>query len=232
MRTPRSRGGASFTLVELLAATTVLSLLMLALVAMFDQAMRGWQNAQRGIEARREVRAALQFLESDLRGLVVGPGRPMFNELDENQSSRLTFLTVLSSNAQTAGNLGDLCAVQYRVSYTNNGYRLIRRMQSSGPLFSLLLANTNITQAEDYFQGSPDWGDLAYHVVYFRAELKSLTNMAARIEGLSSNRPDFVQMELTAYPRQIAQGFSQQGDWTRSANIQKYAKTYLWRTSP
>ena len=236
---PRSRvPGRAFTLVELMAATTVLALLMVALVGMFDQAMRGWQNAQRGIDARREVRAALQFLESDLRGLVVAPGRPVFNDLVDTHgmgfeyNSRLTFLTVLSSNAQTAGNMGDLCAVQYSVELTNNSYRLIRRQQMSRDLFPILLANPNITQAETYFQGTPETGELAQNVVYFRAELKSLTNLVARIEGNSTNRPDFVQMELTAYPRQVAQGFTARNDWTKTANIQKYAKTYLWRTVP
>jgi len=238
MRIRPANATACFTLVELLAATAVLALLMVALVAMFDQAMRGWQNAQRGIDARREVRAALQFLESDLRGLVVAPGRPIFNDLVDNHNmgfdynSRLTFLTMLSSNAQAAGNVGDLCAVQYSVERTNNSYRLIRRLQMSRDLLPILLANTNITQAESYFQGSPDWGELAFNVVYFRAEFKTLTNLAARAEGPSITRPDFVQMELTAYPRQVAQGFKNASDWVNSENIKKYAKAYIWRTVP
>lgn len=232
MKIPRPTAPASFTLVELLAATTVLSLLMVALVGMFDQAMRGWQNAQRGIDARREVRAALQFLESDLRGLMIGPGRPIFNELDDNQSSRLTFLTLLSTNAQEADQRGDVCAVQYRVVFTNNSYRLIRRLQMSTTTFAVLAGNTNITAASQYVGGDARDEELALNVVYFRSELKSLTNMALRIEGASTNRPDFVQMELTAYPRQIAQGFTQEADFTDTKNIQKYAKTYLWRTAP
>lgn len=238
MRSLPHPAARSFTLVELMAATTVLALLMVALVGMFDQAMRGWQNAQRGIDARREVRAALQFLEADLRGLFVAPGRPVFNDLVDTHgfgfdyNSRITFLTVLSSNAQAAGNAGDLCAVQYSVELTNNSYRLIRRQQMSRDLFPILLANPNITQADTYFQGNPEVGELALNVIYFRAELKTLTNLAARIEGSSTNRPDFVQMELTAYPRQVAQGFASRNDWTKTANIQKYAKTYLWRTVP
>ena len=223
-----------------MAAMTVLSLLMVALVAMLDQAMRGWQSAQRGMDARREVRTALQLLESDLKGMVVAPGRPVFISLDANNSSQLTFLTLLNANAQGTNTPGDLCAVQYYVSNNVQGsYRLIRRLGTSPAVLSNLVSQSSITGADSLLGANPVTEELAGNVVYFRAELKRwTTNGNLTGEDLLGNstawqsKPDLVQLELTAYPQQKAQAFKTASDWTDTNNIQKFGKTYLWRVSP
>jgi len=234
---PLSRRG--FTLVELMAAMTVLSLLMVALVAMLDQAMRGWQSAQRGMDARREVRTALQLLESDLKGMVVTSGRPAFISLDANNSSQLTFLTLLNANAQGTNTPGDLCAVQYYVSNNVQGsYRLIRRLGTSPAVLSNLVSQSAITSADSLLGASPVTEELAGNVVYFRAELKRwVGDNLAGDDSLGNstmwqNKPDLVQLELTAYPQQKAQAFKNASDWTDTNNIQKFGKTYLWRIFP
>lgn len=229
----------AFTLVELMAAMTVLSLLMVALVAMLDQAMRGWQSAQRGMDARRELRTALQMLDSDLRGMVVGNGRPAFITLDTNQSSQLTFLTLLRTNAQETNNPGDLAAVRYSIDKNSAGsYRLYRRLGSSRGVFSNLVAQPNVTTADALLGMNPVTEELAGNVVYFRAELKRWqgNNLTGTdVLGNSTNwqsRPDLVQLELTAYSQQKAQAFKTDSDWTSTSNIQKFGKTYLWRVFP
>lgn len=234
---PLSRRG--FTLVELMAAMTVLSLLMVALVAMLDQAMRGWQSAQRGMDARREVRTALQLLESDLKGMVVTSGRPAFISLDANNSSQLTFLTLLNANAQGTNTPGDLCAVQYYVSNNVQGsYRLIRRLGTSPAVLSNLVSQSAITSADSLLGASPVTEELAGNVVYFRAELKRwVGDNLAGDDSLGNstmwqNKPDLVQLELTAYPQQKAQAFRTVEDWQNTNNIQKFGKTYLWRVFP
>ena len=230
-----------FTLVELMAAMTVLTLLMVALVAMLDQAMRGWQSAQRGMDARREVRTALQLLDSDLRGMVVSSGRPVFVEVEPppKSSSRLTFLTLLRTDSQETNNPGDLCAVQYFVDTNANGsYRLFRRLGSSRGVFSNLVAQTNINNGDTLLGNSALTEELAGNVIYFRAELKRWTSNNLIGEDLFGNtntwqsRPDLIQLELTAYPQQKAQAFRSVTNWTDTNNIQKFGKTYLWRVSP
>lgn len=229
----------AFTLVELMAAMTVLSLLMVALVAMLDQAMRGWQSAQRGMDARREVRTALQLLESDLKGMVVGTGRPAFVVEDSTTlSSRLTFLTLLRTNAQETNNPGDVAAVQYYIDTNAAGsFRLYRRLASSRGVYSNLAAQANITTPDALLGTNTIPEELAGNVVYFRAELKRWdSNNLTGTDLLGStntwqSRPDLVQLELTAYPQQKAQAF-RTTDWTDTNNIQKFGKTYLWRVFP
>jgi prepilin-type N-terminal cleavage/methylation domain-containing protein len=63
-KTERSR--AAFTLIELMAATTVLSVILLMMVGMQDQMSKAWSNANRRTDATREARAAVSLMAADL----------------------------------------------------------------------------------------------------------------------------------------------------------------------
>ena len=63
------RFAPSFTLIELMAASTVLSVVLLLMVGMQDQMSRAWSNASRRTETGREARAALRMMCSDLSGM-------------------------------------------------------------------------------------------------------------------------------------------------------------------
>ena len=57
---------AAFTLIELMAATTVLSVILLMMVGMQDQMSKAWSNANRRTDATREARAACLLMARDL----------------------------------------------------------------------------------------------------------------------------------------------------------------------
>jgi hypothetical protein len=59
----------AFTLIELMAATTVLSVVLLMMVGMQDQMSKAWSNANRRTDATREARAAALLMQADLVGL-------------------------------------------------------------------------------------------------------------------------------------------------------------------
>jgi len=56
---------SGFTLIELMAATTVLSVILLMMVGMQDQMSKAWSNANRRTDATREARAGLRMLTED-----------------------------------------------------------------------------------------------------------------------------------------------------------------------
>jgi type II secretory pathway pseudopilin PulG len=56
----------AFTLIELMAATTVLSVILLLMVGMQDQMSKAWSNANRRTDATREARAACMLMARDL----------------------------------------------------------------------------------------------------------------------------------------------------------------------
>jgi hypothetical protein len=57
---------AAFTLIELMAATTVLSIILLMMVGMQDQMSKAWSNSNRRTDATREARAAVSLMAADL----------------------------------------------------------------------------------------------------------------------------------------------------------------------
>jgi len=80
---------AAFTLIELMAATTVLSVILLMMVGMQDQMSKAWSNSNRRTDATREARAAARLMGSDLGGMAFRPNTP--------NSSYDSFATVLGS---------------------------------------------------------------------------------------------------------------------------------------
>jgi Tfp pilus assembly protein PilW len=56
----------AFTLIELMAATTVLSVILLMMVGMQDQMSKAWSNSNRRTDATREARAACLLMAQDL----------------------------------------------------------------------------------------------------------------------------------------------------------------------
>lgn len=62
--------GASFTLVEILAATGILSVLFTIMFGILQQTSRGWQAANRRVEASQAARMALDQIASDLENCV------------------------------------------------------------------------------------------------------------------------------------------------------------------
>ena len=77
----------AFTLIELMAATTVLSVILLMMVGMQDQMSKAWSNANRRTDATREARAAARLMGSDLGGMAFRP--------NTQNSSYDSFATVL-----------------------------------------------------------------------------------------------------------------------------------------
>ena len=61
----------SFTLIELMAATTVLSVVLLMMVGMQDQMSKAWSNANRRTDANREARAACLLMAKDFSCLAL-----------------------------------------------------------------------------------------------------------------------------------------------------------------
>ena len=70
------RHPTAFTLIELMAATTVLSVVLLMMVGMQDQMSKAWSNANRRTDATREARAAARLMASDLGGMGFRPNSP------------------------------------------------------------------------------------------------------------------------------------------------------------
>ena len=89
---PASAAAEGFTLVELLVATAIISVIMLGVHQGFSAALVSWHRAESNLDAADEARRFMGGLSSELRCLVVLPlseGEAAF----EADPDRLTFLT-------------------------------------------------------------------------------------------------------------------------------------------
>jgi type II secretory pathway pseudopilin PulG len=76
MRRNNTRRRAGFTVLEVVAAVTILLLLSSAIAAIFDRGSRVWTRASGSALAEREAREALRLIASDIRHAMMGPQFP------------------------------------------------------------------------------------------------------------------------------------------------------------
>ena len=97
---------AAFTLIELMAATTVLSIILLMMVGMQDQMSKAWSNSNRRTDATREARAAVQTISSDLTGLLTRQNTNMDGFPGSVAVANMGLPFVYSSNGVIPSSLG------------------------------------------------------------------------------------------------------------------------------
>jgi len=136
----------SFTLVELMAATTVLSFVLLLMVGMQDQMSRAWSNANQRTDATREARSACNLMAADfsfpiVRGnssltskdqiadsttnfglpfLYSSNGANLGFSIPGQQSNSSAFFCVTSQRSRGTTNPVDLALVGYYVASSSN----------------------------------------------------------------------------------------------------------------
>jgi type II secretory pathway pseudopilin PulG len=129
----------SFTLTELLVSTAILTVLVLVMFNVVDNASRAWRLTEQRVDAFREARAALFIISRDLSSIidlhqknsalpafVLNNGHPHGTELladipdatpDKPHADNVFFFCTLPANAQESGNLSDICSVGYYMRY-------------------------------------------------------------------------------------------------------------------
>lgn len=128
-----------FSLIEVLVASAVLSIIMTILLGTLSTSMSLWRNTENKLAADREGRAAEQLLALDLANAVV-PVQPALWPRVEDES--LQFLTAKPTDYQDreAGDVGDVCYVEYRVA--EDGFSLLRRFEGSKWTYENVLAKS------------------------------------------------------------------------------------------
>jgi len=119
---------AGFSLIEVLVASAVLSIILAILLGTLGASMTLWRNTEGKLGADREGRAVVQLLAQDLANAVVPAAT---NYWPRVQDDTLQFLTAKPQDYQDpdAGDVGDVCYVEYRMS--DDGFALLRSFQGS-----------------------------------------------------------------------------------------------------
>jgi prepilin-type N-terminal cleavage/methylation domain-containing protein len=260
-RTPANQASHSraFTLIELMVAAAITTLLLMGMTGIFDQAMKAWRLSARRGDAEREVRAALATLERDLKSLIVTNTIPIYvgvtdttlvgisstnrnNLAPTNATGTWTNVsTVLffgTTQGRDSGNSGNISGVGYYVAWspTENGgrgaYNLYRYYQTPSNFFNamtnFLVTSNRLYQTNnlDEIVGANVLNFWAQLVVVPQGILANPSNMPS--SGMVTNRPSYVQMELTAYSSEAVRGFTQ-ADWGNTNNIRRFGRSFIWR---
>jgi prepilin-type N-terminal cleavage/methylation domain-containing protein len=142
---PRQNSG--FTLLELLTATAIASLLVVMLISVFNQANKAWVTGEEQAEVYQMGRAVMDLMARDLAQVRVAP-RCAFT----GQADQISFFAAVSEKS----NRSDLDLVQY--SYSLAGSSLARTntpLNTASPVGGALLSSNLIRFAVRYWTNSP-----------------------------------------------------------------------------
>jgi prepilin-type N-terminal cleavage/methylation domain-containing protein len=251
---PRSH---AFTLLELLVAVSVLSILIVVLMNVVGSATSLWRGSENRAESYREARAALQVMASDFECNMASTNTNYFVTLLSGADSttlangQAGFLASLPVTAQATNSKSEVCTVAFFAAYgpkspiagTNGlqGWNLYRyflesnetfsRLTNSGALFtSVNPANTNCEI-------------LARNILYLKiTPLVALTNSAGIITNFSTNWdrsinpiPHLVEIQTISVNNERARRLLTQADWialranSNSIDYLKNTKTFTTR---
>ncbi len=219
--TAAPRKSPGMTLLELLVAVVVSTILILALASVLGTTGGVYAETERTVESLRDGRAALGIIRNDMAGQI-GPSRglPVYHQRqDSTLSTRWGFFTAQSSKAQEKNrNPGDVCYVLYYTAVTADGNdrvsrKLYRHFLSSLDTIPLLKQEPFLPPAVD-----PAVDDVvAFNVLDFRCEFRRRDENGAWVEAKT---PEEIQMagEMTVVLRVVtneaAINMATEADWS------------------
>lgn len=195
------------TLLELLVAVAVSTLLILALASILGTTGGVYAETERTVESLRDGRAALGIMRNDMAGQM-GPSRGLtvyHQRQDNTLSTQWGFFTAQSSKAQEKSrNPGDLCYVLYYTAVTSDANdrvsrKLYRRFLSSLDTLPLLQEEPFQPPAVDSTMDDV----VAFNVLDFRCEFRRRDENGAWVEAKT---PDEIQSagEMTVVLRVVS----------------------------
>lgn len=233
---------AAFSLIELLVAMAVLSLLVVLLMGMVDSATTLWRENENRVDAYREARAALNIIASDLRALhPTGNPAHFAANLPGLPEDNVVFLAALPASAQEAGNKSDLCVVGFYVEdgpktpvfptgeQTRNLYRV---GLDSNPTFQLLTTGGG-TGVFDIGELLAAEEILASNIASIRITPYQITEtgaLASFTQSPTNSVPHLIEVELVAVSSEFATRFPNPAQWTTdNPAFQANSRTFTTR---
>jgi prepilin-type N-terminal cleavage/methylation domain-containing protein len=212
--TPRAQG---FSLVELLMAMAITSILMLTLFGIVGQTSTNYRLTQRKVSTLADSRSLFHFLDDDIASRVANT-RFFLQTGTSNQSE---FAFVRTRDSQDSNDTGDLDTSIYYVAFTaddaNSGSpKLFRRTLGGADTQKLLeQGNTAAFPTVDPEIDEP----LAYHVLRFSIEAKQRDPAGhwQAWDKTAGTSPSLLEITFEVLDDLNAQRLPQEGQWTALA---------------
>lgn len=213
-----------FSLVELLTAMVISSLLMFALFSLVERSGTNYRLSQRKINTISDTRAFLHFIQNDLSTRVADT--KFFWKLNPNGSHAFAFIR--THDPEALPEEGDLSAVVYYVAFTADGkksgsQKIFRRVLDAKQTQKLLEAG-----AQAAFPAHDPAADdaVVYNVVRFQVrplQRDAAGNLQNWVET-SATAPSLMEVTLDITDDFSAQRLVSEKSWldlTESTNIKQ-----------
>lgn len=214
LMTPRRlRIAKGFSLVELLTAMAVTSMMMVALFSLVGQSSLNYRLSQRKVNTLADSRALFHFLENDLASRVADT--KFF--LQTNPSNQSEFAFIRTRDAQESNATGDLGASVYYVAFTaddgNSGSPKLYRRKLDGAATQKLLEAGNAAPFPAYDPTTDD--PIAYNIVRFelKAEERNPTGIWQPWNNTIGTAPQALEIAIELIDDFSAQRLSQESQW-------------------
>lgn len=240
-----SKISPAFTLLELLVAMAVLSIILVVLMNVVQSATALWRSSENRMETYREARAALQVMASDLANLVPSTNTAHFRT-NISSTNQLAFLAMLPQSSQGTGDLGDVCAVGYFVGYGSKSPIGAGSVQALNLYRFFLGSNATFSNLSN---GSSPFPTSDFSVSGINSEILARNILGITVRGLATNAagfinwtqspadptPDLLEIELIAINNERANRLKSESDWedfrstTNTSDFQKNTKIFTKR---
>ena len=217
----------AFSLLEILVAISVLSILLVVLLNIVHGSTTLWRTTENRAEAYREARAAIQVVSADLRNLLPSTNTAYFltnlpgSDASTRPNSQIGFLSTLPMTSQNTNNKSDLCAVAYFLAYGNKApvagnqgpqsYNLYRYFTESNETFANLEKNAPFS---DVNPANTKCEILARNILDFQ-----ITPLTANSNGFtnwtysaSTPTPDLVELKIIGLNNERSLRFNARND--------------------
>jgi prepilin-type N-terminal cleavage/methylation domain-containing protein len=127
------RKNRGFTLVEVLVATMLISIVMTAVYTLFHSTTRSWRNLERGFDPYAAARTCFRLMERELENALAGASHLM-----EGDDSSLTFYAVTEPLNLEKASGRQLLKITYRQGRERSGHTVEReeaRVKSAVPMW-------------------------------------------------------------------------------------------------
>jgi prepilin-type N-terminal cleavage/methylation domain-containing protein len=215
MSAPRNLRG--FTLVELMAAMAIGTIILLAAASLLGSSGEGYERVGGGVATEREARALISQLGSDLSTALFHKDGVIEKSSQTWPADRLGFLSLQPAAAQAEKErIGDLCAVNYYIKDLTIGGKtvrcLMRGFRESKDTFAAL---ENDTVAPLFTARDAIDEPVAFGVVSFEARPKSRDTSGAWIDWVKNDTksPEALEVRLVIARRELAGRLKTSSDW-------------------
>lgn len=206
-----------FTLIELMCAMVIGSIILLAAASLLGSSGEGYERVGGSVAAEREARALIARLTTDLSAARFHKDGVIDASAKSWPADRLGFLSLQPAQAQTdQKRIGDLCAVNYYIEDLIIGGKtvrcLMRGFRESADTFAALENNTLATLFMP--QASID-EPVAFGVVSFEARPKSRDANGKWIDWVKNDAkgPEALDIRLVIARRDLAGRLKTPADW-------------------